>query len=67
MLQSIHRGPGCIWYMIYVVTLTGTSLVWAKTEIKHKFITSHYFNPVKSHQMIHGTLKVGRGMLWVNW
>jgi len=48
VLQSIHSGPGCIWYMISVVTLTGTSLVWAKTEIKHKFITSHYFNP-ESH------------------
>ena len=67
MLQSIHRGPGCIWYMIPVVTLTATSLVWAKAEIKNKFINSHYFNPVKSCHMIRGTLKVGRDTLWINW
>jgi hypothetical protein len=46
VLPSVHRGLGCILYMISVVTLTGTSLVWAKTEIEHKFITSHYFNPL---------------------
>lgn len=65
MFQSMHRGPGCIWYVISVVTLVQA---WYRPrEIKHEFITSHYFNPVKLQQMIHGTLKVGRGTLWSVW
>jgi len=52
------------WYLLWL----WLAQAWYRPrEIKHKFVTSHYFNPVKLQQIIHGTLKVGRGTLWINW